>query len=879
MLCQNCKQREATKVLTRKVNGQQSTVHVCSVCSEQLQSGNMDPFGMFGFSDYAAPSEKIDLNELLSERAKEALENAAKSAISRNIKNIDTEHLLYGLTQNDEVMDRIFKELDIDKDALTSFLDEQITEGDYKGESPGFTPRGKRVLELAFQESQELGHNYIGSEHIFLGLIREGEGLAAQTLQKYGISHTKARQAIVKVIGEGDKTGKKIKEKSETPNLDKFSRDLTKLAKEGKIDPVIGRSDEITRVVEILSRRKKNNPVLIGEPGVGKTAIAEGLAQRIATGNVPDVLRDKKVKALDIGMLIAGSKFRGEFEERAKKVIDELEKSSREVILFIDELHTIVGTGAQEGQMDLSNMLKPALARGDLQVIGATTINEYKKYIEKDAALERRFQPILVEEPTIGQTIEILKGIRDKYEAHHRVKISDEALAFAAELSDRYISDRFLPDKAIDIVDEAASHVRLDKTTEPDTLRQKKSEIKRIESERESLSRANKHAEAAKLKQNIEKLKEQIKPLEEEWNKKKGTGIPEVLKEDIAEVVSKSTGIPVTELNEEEKEKLVQLEQRIHERIIGQDEAVKAISESIRRARVGLKDPKRPTASFLFLGPTGVGKTELARAISDIIFGDEEAMIRLDMSEYMERHAVARLIGSPPGYVGHEEGGQLTEQLRRHPYSVILLDEIEKAHPDVFNLLLQILEDGRLTDGKGRTVDFKNTIIIATSNIGADKIISFLSNHKEYDKEKDSVIKFKKKNTKGEKKSWDEIKKELMEEMKRVFRPEFLNRIDEIIVFHALDEKQLLSIVDLELAKCSQLLKGQDLKLEVSDSAKRKLADLGYDPQFGARPLRRVIQKEIENKLADKILSGELKPKDLVKVGLKDGDFTFSSKK
>ncbi len=872
MICQNCHQREATTRFTKIVNGQRSTINLCHLCASRIQGKTFDPFDMFGFSDYATPSERVDISELLSERAKETIAEAAQFAQSKKNRNIDTEHFLYALTQGDEVMERIFKELDIDISSLKSYLDEQIKEGEYSGSQQGLTPRAKRVIELAFQEAQALGHNYIGSEHIFLALIREEEGLAAQILNKYGISHTKARQAVVKVIGEGDKSGEKVKSKSETQNLDKYSRDLTKLAKEGKIDPVIGRSDEITRVIEILSRRKKNNPVLIGEPGVGKTAIAEGLAQRIATGNVPDILRDKKVKALDIGMLLAGSKYRGEFEERAKKVINELEKSGRDIILFIDELHTIVGTGAQEGQLDLSNMLKPSLARGDLQVIGATTLNEYKKYIEKDAALERRFQPILVEEPTVDQTIEILKGIRDKYEAHHRVKISDEALTYAAELSDRYIKDRFLPDKAIDVIDEAASHVRLLVTSEPEELRQKRAEIKKLESEREALTRAGNHKEAVILKVKIDELKEQIKPLLEEWNKKKGTGIPEISKEDIAEVISKTTGIPVNEISEDEKEKLTKLEERLHERIVGQDEAVKAISNAIRRARVGLKNPNRPIASFLFLGPTGVGKTELSRAIAEVIFGDEEAMIRLDMSEYMEKHSISRLIGSPPGYVGYDEGGQLTEQVRRHPYSVILLDEIEKAHPDIFNSLLQILEDGRLTDGKGRTVDFKNTIIIATSNIGADMILQHLKNTPKNDK----IIKFTK-DSKSDK-TWEDLKEDLMNEIKKVFKPEFINRIDEIIVFHALDQKQLLQIVELELEKTAKLLRGQGINIEVSNKAKTKLSSLGYDPQFGARPLRRVIQNKVENILADKLLEGKIKKNDTVYVDFKNNKFVFNKK-
>jgi ATP-dependent Clp protease ATP-binding subunit ClpC len=874
MLCQNCHTKEATNTITRVINGRKMTLHLCSTCAYQLSNGYFDPYGMSGSGNNSTPSERVDISEMLSQRAKDIIEEAAKIALSKKVKNIDTEQILYALTQNDEVMDRIFKELEIDKEKLADYLSEQMEEGTYEGENIGLTPRAKSVLELSFQEAQELGHNYIGSEHIFLGIIREGEGLGYQILKKYGISQAKARQAVVKIIGEGDKTGQKVKAQSETPTLDKFSRDLTKLAKSGNIDPVIGRSDEITRVIEILSRRKKNNPVLIGEPGVGKTAIAEGLAQRIVTGNVPDVLRDKKVKALDIGLLLAGSKFRGEFEERAKKVIQELEKVGRDVILFIDELHTIVGTGAQEGQMDLANMLKPSLARGDLQVIGATTLSEYKKYIEKDAALERRFQPVLIEEPTVEQTIEILKGIRDKYEAHHRVKISDDALTFAAELSDRYIKDRFLPDKAIDVIDEAASHVRLMITSEPDELRNKNHEIKKLESERESLSHANKHKEAAELKQKIEKFKEEIKPLEEEWSKKIGTGSPEVTKENIAEMISRSTGIPVTELREEEKEKLIHLEKRLHERVVGQEEAVKAISEAIRRARVGLKNPKRPIASFIFLGPTGVGKTELARALAYLIFGDDDALIRLDMSEYMERHTVARLIGAPPGYVGYEEGGQLTEKVRRHPYSVILLDEVEKAHPDVFNILLQILEDGRLTDGKGRTIDFKNTIIIATSNVGASMILDYIGTSKKASR-KEGIIKFKEEHTT---KTWEDVKKDLMSELKKVFRPEFLNRVDETIVFHALTEEQLLEIIDLELAKTTQLLKGQGISMKVTESAQKKLAELGYDPQFGARPLRRVIQREIENKLADEILSGKFKTKDTIKIDFTHDSFVFSKK-
>ncbi|KKQ36195.1 MAG: ATPase AAA-2 domain protein [candidate division WS6 bacterium GW2011_GWA2_37_6] len=751
-----------------------------------------------------------------------------------------------------------------------------MSKGNYEGDSPGLTPRAKRVLQLSFQEAQELGHNYIGTEHILLALVREGEGLAAQTLGKHTVTHPKLRQAIIKIVGEGDKEGKKVKEKSGTPELDKYSRDLTELAKKGEIDPVVGRSDEITRVIEILARRRKNNPVLIGEPGVGKTAIAEGLAHRIVTGNVPDTLKNKKVKALDLGMLVAGSKYRGEFEERAKKLIQELEKSERDIVLFIDELHTIVGSGAKEGELDFSNMIKPALARGELQVVGATTLSEYKKYIEPDAALERRFQPILVEEPNIEQTIQILKGIRDQYEAHHRIKIRDEALVAAAELSERYIKDRFLPDKAIDVMDEAASKVRLATSSEPEKLRELKAQIESLERERESLSRAGKHKEAAELKQQIEKKREELVPIQEEWEKKHGTGNPEVRAEDIAEVVSKTTGVPVTELKKEEKEQLIKLEEKLHARVIGQHEAIKFVSDAVRRSRAGLQDPKRPIASFIFLGPTGVGKTELAKALSEFMFGDEDAMIRLDMSEYMERYAVSRLIGSPPGYVGYEEGGQLTEKVRRHPYSVVLLDEIEKAHPDVFNILLQILEDGRLTDGKGRTVDFRNTIIIATSNIGSDILMEKINAQsieqiKKRAEEKLAIAKI----SEPEDKDWSDLQDKMMKRLKKSFRPEFINRIDEIIIFRPLTEPELRNIIKLLLERTEQLLDAQGIKLNVSEKAVDELARLGYDPQFGARPLRRTIQRELENPISSKLLEGKFKKGHTIKVDFANDEFLF----
>jgi len=807
-----------------------------------------DPFNKF--RDYRGPSERIDITELFSEKTKALLQEAAQITVAQKQRNIDSEHLLLALLKDSELTESILKELDLKQAELLKFTEAQMGTSNYEGTNIGLTPRAKQILQMAFQEALELGHNYIGPEHIFLGIVREGEGLGAQILRKHGISHTKARQAVISIVGEGDKEGKKFKAKSTTPELDKYSKDLTDQAKQGKIDPVIGRSDEITRVIEILARRKKNNPVLIGEPGVGKTAIIEGLAQRIISGNVPDILKDKKVKALDLGLLVGGSKFRGEFEERTKKLINEIEKAEREIILFIDELHTIVGSGAREGELDLANMIKPALARGDLQVIGATTISEYKKYVEKDAALERRFQPVLVEEPSIEQTIEILRGIRDKYEAHHRIKISDESLISASELSDRYIKDRFLPDKAIDVIDEAASKVRLRVTAEPDELRQLKTEIAKLERERESLTRSNKHKQAAEVKIRIEQIKQKITPLDENWKRAVGTGAPEVSVTDVAEVVSKITGIPVKELNSE-----------------------------------GLNVPTRPLASFIFLGPSGVGKTELAKALAETVFGDEDAIVRLDMSEYMERHTVSRLIGSPPGYVGHEEGGQLTEKIRRHPYAVILLDEIEKAHPDIFNILLQILDDGRLTDGKGRTIDFKNTIIIATSNLGSQLILESLQSsaevnpkNKKSSRKTNGIIKMKKEQEQEAESlngKWDELKQKLMETMKSTFRPEFLNRIDEIIVFKPLLFEDIAEIIKLLLAKTQKLLHAQKIAVEFSNNTVSELARLGYDPQFGARPLRRIIQREIENPLSSAILEGKFNAGDKIKVDFKDS-FIFS---
>ncbi len=825
----------------------------------------------------------MNISDLFSNRTNDALQKAIQLTIEKKQRAVDTEHILYALTEDTIVMNRIFKELGIKTDELRNVIEKQIFEGTYTTSQPTFSPRAHQVIQLAYQESLDLNHNYIGTEHIFLGLIREQEGLAAQILRKYAITHPQARQAVVKIVGEGDKEGKSVSGDSETPTLNEFTKDLTDLARENKIDPVIGRDEEITRVIEILSRRKKNNPVLIGEPGVGKTAIAEGLAHRIINGQVPDILKDKKLKSLDLTSMVAGSKFRGEFEERAKKLIEELQKVERSVILFIDELHTIVGSGAQQGELDFSNIIKPALARGELQVIGATTLNEYQKYIEKDAALERRFQPVFVEEPTVDQSILILKGIKERYEAHHKLKINDDALEAAAKLSHRYVKNRFLPDKAIDVLDEAASRVRLNFSSEPLELRNLKNEVSKLEAERESLTRAGQHKEAAEIKVNIEKLKEEMKPLEDEWLRKRGTGTPEVKVQDIHEVISRMTGVPVTELNEEEKDKLLHLEDKLHQRIIGQNEAVRLVAQAIKRSRTGLKDPKRPIASFIFLGPTGVGKTELAKALAELMFGDDDAMIRLDMSEYMEKFAVTRLIGAPPGYVGYEEGGQLTEKVRRKPYSVILLDEIEKAHPDVFNILLQVLDDGKLTDGKGRVVDFKNTIIIATSNIGSDLILASLGATEVSDmldsirpKEADTgLIKLKK--AKDMVPSQTKIKDEIFAMLQKFFRPEFLNRLDEIIMFHGLRTQEIEQIVRLVLQDTKALLKEQNIDIEFDNSVVNEIVRVGYNPQFGARPIKRAVQREIDNLIAQKMLENEIKPGDKIKLSFKGNKFIVTT--
>lgn len=725
-----------------------------------------------------------------------------------------------------------------------------------------FTPRAKRVLELSWDEARQLGHNYIGTEHLLLGLIREGEGVAARVLENLGVDLTKVRSNVIRMLGETRGAATTATPgRSKTPTLDEFSTNLTQSAQEQRLDPVVGREKEIERVVQILGRRSKNNPVLIGEPGVGKTAIAEGLAQRIVNGDVPDILNDKKIVQLDIGLLVAGTKYRGEFEERLKKVMDEIRQSGN-IILVIDELHTLIGAGAAEGAIDAANILKPALSRGELQCIGATTISEYRKHIEKDAALERRFQPVMVEEPSVEETIEIMRGLREKYEAHHKLTITDEALDAAAKLSSRYIADRFLPDKAIDLIDEASSRVRLSSSALPPEGKVLEKDLKVIIRDKEQAIRNQEFETASDLRDKEAELREKIREMSEDWKKQQEDKKILVTAEHIAHIVSSWTGVPVSKLTESESEKLLKMEETLHERVIGQHDAVTAISKAIRRARVGLKNPNRPIGSFIFSGPTGVGKTELAKALADYFFGSQDNIIRVDMSEYMERHTVSKLIGSPPGYVGYSEGGQLTELVRRKPYAVILFDEIEKAHPDVFNLLLQILDDGRLTDSKGRNVDFKNTIIIMTSNVGARGI------------ENPSPLGFSVSDD-DEKARYEKMKETVMDEMKKMFRPEFLNRLDDTIIFHQLTKEEIRNIVDIMLQDLIKRLSTQSMGLQVPDEVKDELAKEGFSPSYGARPLRRVIQKKLEDELSEQILLGRFKEGDHIAASLKDGEIVF----
>ena len=818
--------------------------------------------------------------ERFTDRARRVVVLAQDEARGLKHNYIGTEHLLLGLISEGEgVAAKALETMGIKGEAVRASVIEIIGEGEkpVEGHIP-FTPRAKRVFELSLREALQLGHNYIGTEHLLLGLLKEGEGVAAQVLTKQGADLAQVRQTVIQMLSgyqRGDDEGRESvgagvggsggPERSNSAILEQFGRNLTQAARENKLDPVIGRRVEMERVMQVLSRRTKNNPVLIGEPGVGKTAVVEGLAQAIVHGDVPETIKDKQIYSLDMGSLVAGSRYRGDFEERLKKVLKEI-RTRGDIILFIDEIHTLVGAGAAEGSIDAAQMLKPMLARGELQTIGATTNDEYRKYIEKDAALERRFQPVKVEEPSVDETVEILKGLRDRYEAHHRVIITDAAIQAAAELADRYISERFLPDKAIDLVDEAGARLRIRRMTAPPELRELDEKIAEVRRNKEAAIDDQDFEKAASLRDQESKLSEERKAKEEAWKGGESDEIAEVGDQEIAEVLAMSTGIPVVRLTQTETAKLLKMEDELHKRVIGQDEAVKALAQSIRRTRSGLKDPNRPGGSFIFAGPTGVGKTELAKALAEFLFGDEDALIQLDMSEFSEKHTASRLFGAPPGYVGYDEGGQLTEKVRRKPFSVVLFDEVEKAHPDIFNSLLQILEEGRLTDSQGRKVDFKNTVIIMTTNLGTRDINKGVltgfqtADHSTHD--------------------YGRMKSKVAEELKQHFRPEFLNRVDDTIVFPPLTKPEIARIVDLMIAKLAKRMEAQDMRLQLTDEARELLADVGFDPVLGARPLRRAIQREIEDALSERILFGELQPGQVVTVGVtgegKERTFTFN---
>ena len=818
--------------------------------------------------------------ERFTDRARRVVVLAQDEARGLKHNYIGTEHLLLGLISEGEgVAAKALETMGIKGEAVRASVIEIIGEGEkpVEGHIP-FTPRAKRVFELSLREALQLGHNYIGTEHLLLGLLKEGEGVAAQVLTKQGADLAQVRQTVIQMLSgyqRGDDEGRESvgagvggsggPERSNSAILEQFGRNLTQAARENKLDPVIGRRVEMERVMQVLSRRTKNNPVLIGEPGVGKTAVVEGLAQAIVHGDVPETIKDKQIYSLDMGSLVAGSRYRGDFEERLKKVLKEI-RTRGDIILFIDEIHTLVGAGAAEGSIDAAQMLKPMLARGELQTIGATTNDEYRKYIEKDAALERRFQPVKVEEPSVEETVEILKGLRDRYEAHHRVIITDAAIQAAAELADRYISDRFLPDKAIDLVDEAGARLRIRRMTAPPELRELDEKIAEVRRNKEAAIDDQDFEKAASLRDQESKLSEERKAKEEAWKGGESDEIAEVGDQEIAEVLAMSTGIPVVRLTQTETAKLLKMEDELHKRVIGQDEAVKALAQSIRRTRSGLKDPNRPGGSFIFAGPTGVGKTELAKALAEFLFGDEDALIQLDMSEFSEKHTASRLFGAPPGYVGYDEGGQLTEKVRRKPFSVVLFDEVEKAHPDIFNSLLQILEEGRLTDSQGRKVDFKNTVIIMTTNLGTRDINKGVltgfqtADHSTHD--------------------YGRMKSKVAEELKQHFRPEFLNRVDDTIVFPPLTKPEIARIVDLMIAKLAKRMEAQDMRLQLTDEARELLADVGFDPVLGVRPLRRAIQREIEDALSERILFGELQPGQVVTVGVtgegKERTFTFN---
>ncbi|MDQ7958667.1 MAG: ATP-dependent Clp protease ATP-binding subunit [Pseudomonadota bacterium] len=791
--------------------------------------------------------EAVDLQSFLNQAAMDRLQAAAEKALEFGRDEVDTEHLLHALADH-EVVQEILHDLKLDAADLQQQIDENAPRGEYRpadGETPriGVSPRAKSALENALVASRELGHSYVGPEHLLIGLVEEEDGFAGDALRRLGLTREALRQKTVKVVGRGAEEGK-VQKRSATPHLDKHARDLTELARQGKLDPVIGRAKEIETTIEVLARRKKNNPVLIGEPGVGKTAIVEGLAQRIVNEQVPEVLRGKRLVELNINSMVAGSKYRGEFEERVKQMLDEVIANQNDLILFIDELHTIVGAGqgGGEGGLDIANTFKPALARGELHLIGATTLNEYQKYIEKDAALERRFQPVTVPEPSVDETVEILRGLRDRFEAHHKVKINEEAISAAAKLADRYITQRFMPDKAIDLVDQAAARVRIRASSRPKALHDVEEAIRRLRQEQDAAGAARQYDKAKELEGRAKAEQKRLDDETSKWKKRRGTSSEVVTAQDVAEIVASLSGIPVSELTTEDREKLLRLEDRLRERVVGQEEAVHAVAEAVRLARAGLKEPGKPTATFLFLGPTGVGKTELAKALAATVFGSEEAMVRIDMSEYAERHTVARLVGAPPGYVGYEEGGQLTERVRRRPYCVVLLDEIEKAHSEVHNILLQLFDEGRLTDGKGRVVDFTNTVIIATSNLGSDVIQRNLTA-----KDRDML-------------EYPALRDRLMDLLRHHFRPEFLNRVDEVVVFHALGREQIRAIVELQLQRVARTAQQQDLQLKFDKSVVDHLAEVGYDPEFGARMLKRKVRSEVESRLATALLKGDLQP-------------------
>ncbi|SHK99477.1 ATP-dependent Clp protease ATP-binding subunit [Desulforamulus aeronauticus] len=808
-----------------------------------------------------------------TERAQKVLVLAQEEARRLKYPYIGTEHILLGLIKEGEgIAARALEQMNISAEKVKTVVEQMVETG--KESVPADippTPRAKKVLELSVEESRRMGHNYVGTEHLLLGLIREGEGVAAQVLVSLGADLERVRQQVLAMLGGAPGGGQPAGGHGhscpaggcKTASLDQFSKDLTQFAKEDKLDPVVGRAKEIERVIQVLSRRTKNNPVLIGEPGVGKTAIAEGLAQRIVSGNVPEILLQRRVVTLDLPGMVAGTKYRGEFEDRLKKVMEEI-KQAGNIIVFIDELHTLIGAGAAEGAIDAANILKPALARGEIQTIGATTLDEYRKYIEKDPALERRFQPIQVDEPTVEETIEILKGVRDKYEAHHRVNITDVALESAAKLSDRYITDRFLPDKAIDLIDEAASRVRIKAFTAPPDLKDREKMLDGIRKEKEAAINNQEYEKAAELRDKEQAILSELNQVRDNWNQTKGGNHLVVTEEDIAHIVASWTGVPVKKMAQEESERLLHLEDILHKRVVGQNDAVQAVSRAVRRARAGLKDPKRPVGSFIFLGPTGVGKTELAKALAEALFDDEDAMVRIDMSEYMEKHAVSRLVGAPPGYVGYDEGGQLTEAVRRKPYSVLLLDEIEKAHPDVFNILLQVLEDGRLTDTKGRVVDFRNTVIIMTSNVGLSNLkavgrVGFAANAGEAAEE------------------YQKLKERSEEALRRTFRPEFINRIDETIVFHSLTREHIKQIVDLMLREVAKRMEEHEVHLSFSDAAKEKLAEVGFSEEFGARPLRREIQRRVEDRLSEELIKGTFNKGEQVLIDVQESDIVVKA--